>query len=332
MMKKKTILIILKAIVSISLLSYIITNIDWKEVLSNLGKANFALLFVVFFLYVLEQVELTYKWRVLISARGIKVSLFRLCIINSIGTFWGLFLPSSVGTDVVRGYYLVKNNSEKAISVSSIFVDRISSMFSLLLLGIVFILLAGDMISKFNLSTYIIPFSIIITILFYLFQREKTAHYLKDKLNLLKYKKVFDLLIKLHFSLLEYKKYPKALVSSFVLSILVQLTRVMIYYFVAMAYNISVPIIYFFIFVPVIMLVLMIPISIGGLGVREGTFIAFFSLVGMSINEAVIISFTTSLMVNFINLLGGFSYLFYNSSYGFKRKEVSLKNPPGVRK
>ena len=326
-MKKKTILITIKALVSISLLTYIVLKINWNEVISNLWKANFLFLLIVFFLYILEQVELTYKWSLLISARGIKVSLFRLCIINSIGTFWGMFLPSSVGTDVVRGYYLIKNNSEKSVSVSSIFVDRISSMFSLLLFGVVFLIIAGDTISRLNINVYIYSFSIVAVILFYFFQREETAHFLKDRLKSIRFKKIFELLIKLHFSILEYKKYPKALLMSFLVSILVQVTRVLIYYLVTVAFNISVPIIYFFIFIPIIMLVLMIPISIGGLGVREGTFIAFFSLVGMSINEAVIISFTTTLMVNLVNLLGGVAYLFYKSPKDLKGEKLFSEVP-----
>ena len=62
------------------------------------------------------------------------------------------------------------------------------------------------------------------------------------------------------------------------------------------------------------MLVLIFPISIGGLGVREGTFIAFFSLVGMSINDAVIITFTSTFIDTFNTLSGGIAYLFFNPS------------------
>ncbi len=325
-MNKKTIFTIIKAAVSISLLTYIIITINWNEVANNLSNANFLLLSVALLLYVLEQVELTYKWNILIGARGIKISLFRLIIINSIGTFWGLFLPSSVGTDVIRGYYLTKNNSEKSISVSSVFADRILSMFSLLLLGVIFISIYGDLISKLDVRTYIISLAIAVTIIFYFFQKEKTAHFLKEKLKSVKYKKFIDLLVKLHFSVLEYKKYPKALLASFSVSLLVQATRILTYYVVTISFNIHVPVIYFFIFVPIIMIILMIPISIGGLGVREGTFIAFFSLVGMSINEAVIISFTTSLLNTLIILLGGVAYLFYGSSFSLKGKEIPLKN------
>ena len=62
------------------------------------------------------------------------------------------------------------------------------------------------------------------------------------------------------------------------------------------------------------MLVIMIPISIGGLGLREGTFVAFFTLVGMSMNDAVIISFINSFLDTLNTLVfGGGGYLFHKS-------------------
>lgn len=58
----------------------------------------------------------------------------------------------------------------------------------------------------------------------------------------------------------------------------------------------------------------MIPISIGGLGVKEGTFVAFFTLVGMSINDAVIISFINTFLDTLNTLiLGGGGYIFYKA-------------------
>ena len=57
----------------------------------------------------------------------------------------------------------------------------------------------------------------------------------------------------------------------------------------------------------------MVPISIGGLGVREGSFTALFSLVNIPFNEAVAISATNSIMVTIFGLLGGLVYLFYRN-------------------
>jgi glycosyltransferase 2 family protein len=334
MVKKKTIVFIIKAVVSTSLLYLIIINIDWHEVSKNLKSANYILLVVAFILNIVERAELTYKWNLLIWIRGIQISFVRLFFINSIGGFWGLFLPSSLGTDVVRGYYLAKNNSAKSITISSIVVDRILGMFSLMLLGVISLFVAGALIPNTNIRFYALFLFVIVTILFYLFQKEKTAFFIKELLKKIKYKKLTEAISKLHFSILEYRKYPKTLILSFLITVLVQITRVLTYYMIALAFNISFPIIYFFLIIPIIMLVIMIPVSIGGLGVREGTFIASFALVGMSMNNAVIISFSNSFINTLVTSLGGIVYLFYNSSVKLPdmktEKDLILENKPGI--
>ena len=323
MLNKKTIILSLKIIVSASLLIYIINKIDWNEALKNLDRANYFLIFLAFLTNIFERVQLTYKWNILIRVRGVYVSFVRLFLINLIGGFWGLFLPSSVSTDVIRGYYLVKNNSEKSVSISSIFIDRILSLFALLLFCVVFVLVAGDTISKYNINYYLPVLFVISIVFFYFFQKEKTADFMEKIFMKIKMKKVTGLIIKLHLSLLEYKKFPRTLLLSFLINLFVQGTRVITYYLIAMAFGISVPIIYFFLFIPVIVLIMILPISIGGLGVREGTFIAFFSLIGMSINDAVVISFTSTFIDTFNTLFGGVAYLFFNPS---EPKGIPIRN------
>ena len=328
MIKKKKFLILVKAVVSISLLLYIIFNIDWNEAAKNFYKANYILLFTGFTLNILERVFLTHKWNILIRVRGIKISLFKLFLINSIGTFWGLFLPSSVGTDIIRGYYLVKNNSEKSISISSVFVDRILAMFSLLLLGVIAVIISGDLLSEYNLNIYIIFLFVSSIVIFYFFQKEETYNFIRLKLGKIRFKKLIDLFIKLHSSILEYKKYKKSVLSSFLFNLLVQVTRVFTYYIISIAFNISIPIIYFLIFVPIVMIVLMLPISIGGFGLSEGTFIAFFVLIGVSINDAVVISFTNTFINTVNTLLGGVVYLFYTQP---EKNKLVLKDNHSFR-
>lgn len=323
---KKNVIFILKASISILILFIIITNINWGEVSKNLKYANYFLLSIALVFNIFERVELTYKWNLLIWARGIKVSFTRLFFINLIGAFGGLFLPSSLGTDVVRSFYLAKNNSEKSISISSVFVDRIIGLFSLILLGVLSLFFSSDLVPNTNIKFYAIFLFIILLFIFYFFQKRETAFYLKKLLGKIKNRKIPDAINKLHFSILDYKKYPKTLLFSFIITLLVQITRVLTYYFIALSFNISVPIVYFFIFIPIIMLVIMIPISIGGFGVREGTFIAFFALVGMSMNDAVIIAFTNSLINTLVSSLGGVAYLFYNSSMNIPAQKIQEEN------
>ncbi len=315
MISKKTAVIILKACVSISLLTFLLLNIEWQKVIDSLSNANIFLIAAASSLNIIERFEMTYKWNLLIKVRNVFVKFWRLFWINSIGSFLGLFLPSSLGTDVVRGYYLMKNNSEKAVSISSVFVDRILGVFSLLVMGLIAVFLSEDVLAKYNLREIIVVLFAFSSISVYIFQRNEVNGFLQKINEKFKFKKISENILKLHTSILEYKKYPKVVTISFVITILVQITRVLTYYVIALAFNVEVSIVYFFLFVPLIMIVMMIPITIGGFGLREGTFVAFFTLVGMSINDAVVITFVNSFLDTINTLiLGGGGYLFYKSS------------------
>jgi len=315
MINKKTLIFLLKACISISLLTFLMASIDWQTVSKSLRNANILLLVLAVLLNIFERFQLTYKWNLLIKVRGIIVEFGRLFWINSIGSFLGLFLPSSLGTDVVRGYYLVKNNSERSVSISSVFVDRVLGLISLLLLGLVSIFFAGSLVARFNLNYYLIGLTSFTLIGIYFFQRNETFRLLEKLSKKIKHKKIIEYVMKLHTSILEYKRYPKTLLVTFLITILVQVTRVLTYYMVALAFDIKISIVYFFLFVPLIMIVMMLPITIGGLGLREGTFVAFFTIVGMSMNDAVVITFINSFLdtLNTI-ILGGGGYLFYKSA------------------
>jgi len=323
-MNNKKFLIVLKFVISFSLLAYIINKTDWDRAYQDISNANYYLIVTAFLLNIFERVELTFKWNLLIRARGIVVSFGRLFLINAIGTFWGFFLPSSLGTDVVRGYYLVKNNSEKLVSISSIFVDRFLGLLSLTIIASVAITLSSHTISGIDLKIVLYLISAGMLAAFYLLQNERSSKWFTSLLTRIRFKKVVTPVIKLHQSILEYKNHKEVLWYSFTINFIVQLTRIMIYYFIAIAFGISIPFFYFVLFIPVIMIVLLIPISIGGLGVREGTFIAFFASVGVPVQDAVVITFTNTIINTTNTMLGGLVYLFYNNSP--KETEPLLNN------
>lgn len=320
---KDKLLYLLKIIISLSLLIYLLSKIEWEKSLSTIQNANFFWLGLAVILSIFDNILLTYKWNLLLKVRGKIVSFWRLFSINMIGGFWGLFLPSSLSTDVVRGYYLIKTSSDKAISVTSIFVDRLFALLGLIVFVSIALFFSGDIFKDLYLETYLIIFLILIVIGFIIFN----SNYFSNVLNLLDEKlgkkKLFGKVIKLRIALIEYIKYPLTLTYSFFLSLIVQLFRVFWYIIIAWAFNVNIPLVYYFIFCPLIIVVLMIPVSIGGLGVREGTFVTFFTMAGMSLDEAVIISFTSSLITNIIVASGGLFYLFYKSELKLNSSAVN---------
>jgi len=63
-------------------------------------------------------------------------------------------------------------------------------------------------------------------------------------------------------------------------------------------------------FIPLIMVLIMLPVSFNGIGIREGSFVAFFAMVGVSSADAFVVSFTVSLLMTLTTAFGGLIYLF----------------------
>lgn len=76
-------------------------------------------------------------------------------------------------------------------------------------------------------------------------------------------------------------------------------------YTLSMALSLQVGVVYFFVFVPLITVFTMLPISLGGIGVQEGAFAYFFSLVGMSLAGALALSLLLRVLSIVASLPGG---------------------------
>lgn len=306
---------VLKILISISLLTYLLLQIDWEKSFNTIRNANFIWLAVAILFSLLDMMLLTYKWNLLLKVRGMFVSFWRLFTINMIGGFWGLFLPSSLSTDVVRGYYLIKSSSDKAISITSIFVDRLFAMFALFAFVGTGLFFSGDILKDLHIGFYIIGFFVVSAIGVIVLNSNKFSRLMQNFDERFSNNNIVNKVIKLRSALIEYSKYPSTLLYSFVVSLVIQLGRVFWYISIAWAFGVEIPIVYYFIFCPLIIVILMIPVSIGGLGVREGAFVALFTLVGMKMDDAVIISFTSSLIANLFTISGGLFYLIYKSDH-----------------
>jgi hypothetical protein len=92
-------------------------------------------------------------------------------------------------------------------------------------------------------------------------------------------------------------------------AVIVQLSRIGVHVLVAKALNIRVPLAYFFLFVPLLAVIISLPISLNGIGVREGAGIVLFGLVGIGRTQAFSLQFTTYLVAVAVSLLGGLVFV-----------------------
>ena len=305
---------LLKFGVSLALLFFILRLIDWRGSLELAGRANLGIMAMAAGLLLAERILSVTKWLLLLRAKGSRITFWRLLVINYIGGFWGLVLPSSISADIVRGYYLAKSTANVSLAVTSMLVDRLMGALSLVILVCISAWMVGDTFglahARLIAAGVVVACALGIALLFHdgfiswvdrvIIQRASGWKAMRPVRQWLA-------------SCFEYRQYPNTLVASFLLTVFVQMLRVMVFYVVAVSFGIRVPVTYYFIFVPLIMFLIMLPVSINGIGVREGSFVAFFALMGIPSSEAFIISFSVSVLTTLMTALGGIIYMFNKS-------------------
>ena len=153
--QKKLILITLKLASSIALLLWVMRKTELSEIIRAIEGANIYLLGAAFLLYCASYYVRTYRWQILLRTKGINTSNAYLYQSYMVGIFFSNFLPSIVGGDGMRIYDIWRLEPNKSIAVTTVIVDRILGLITLIFFAFVALLIAPQTINSFNLSNYL---------------------------------------------------------------------------------------------------------------------------------------------------------------------------------
>jgi uncharacterized membrane protein YbhN (UPF0104 family) len=99
------------------------------------------------------------------------------------------------------------------------------------------------------------------------------------------------------------------LAKAFLLSLGVQVLSILMVYLISRGIGHQLPFAALFVFVPIIITAMMVPLSISGLGIREGAFVLLFGLIGIPAEASTTISFLWFLSIAAASLAGLVEYL-----------------------
>lgn len=263
---KRLLLFFSKLAVSSSLLIYLILKLD----LSSLSKLNSDIVYYLISSTLVMLIALwimSLRWKFVLLLIEIKsYSLKTLYSFYLIGSFFNIFIPGSIGGDAMRLYYVAKSyNFSKKTALLSIFIERIAGLFALSMILMISLLFNNTVREKLNFGYISIAlFSFALLIALYL------AKFFIDKKMPLSY---LDIGIILLFSGLG------------------QFGDILVTYLFIQYFNIELTILNLMSIMPLVYVATVIPISLGGVGVREGVMTAGMALYGINISDAVMISF-----------------------------------------
>ena len=97
----------------------------WKRAVSILRNMDFCIFGLVLFLFIIINLIAASRLYLVLRIQKVGVPIHKVLYLNFVGLFFNLFLPSSLGGDAVKAYYLSKNSGTTMKIVSSIVIDRL---------------------------------------------------------------------------------------------------------------------------------------------------------------------------------------------------------------
>lgn len=305
---KDSIKVILKISISSAILYFLFSNMDMKSfwhTLITIKRTNLVLAVVMLLVI---QMTSTYRWATILS-KDAKFAYGKLLSIYLIGMFFNNFLPTIIGGDLIKGYYLYKESGKGGLAIASVFMDRYAGFSALMVITLAAVIFGHGLLSGTGLSgffVFLIGGYFCASLVIWVDSLHGWAMRLATKIHLYGINEKID---KFYKVLMGYKSHGRIIAVAFACSMVVQAGVILIYIIIGNGIGIAIPALYYFLFIPLAAAASMLPISLAGLGVREGVFIYLFSKVGVPQEQALTLSLVFVIVTTLISLVGGIEYV-----------------------
>ncbi len=302
---KRGIWVILRTLLSIFLLSFLFWRVRLGELVEGVRDAN-PLYLILAFLCNLAVVFLSaHRWRLLLFAQQILLGFKRVLTIYFVGFFFNNFLPAGVGLDLTRAFYAARDSGKRAESLASVIVERVLGFLGLLFFALLALLFFLQHAEGMRFFLFILGGTGLLLIFTHLFLRRELVGKFTRLLDRLRFLRLGERFKKLYNSIYLYRDKRRASWEAIAHSFLLQGLLVLDNYFVGLSLGLDIPPLYYIAYIPIICIISMVPISINGLGVREGSYVLLFSRAGLMRFQALSLSLVFFLIGVACSLVGG---------------------------
>ncbi|OHX64946.1 lysylphosphatidylglycerol synthase transmembrane domain-containing protein [Flammeovirga pacifica] len=277
-----------KTLMSVGMLLFLFFKVDFS-VFKNLNWSIIPMLLLGLIITLSALALMTCRWKVLTNTLNIKADFKNLYVYYLKGSFFNIFLPGAIGGDIIRTRELITKyqaNTKTATIITV--VERVAGLYTLGILGslgIIFI----ELPTGLNFKT-VLPAYVWYTLPTLAFACIPVVKWIINKKVNIGYKTILPTLI---------------------LSLLGQMGDILIAFSFVLFFDLPIGFEQFLVIMPVVYIATVLPISLGGLGVREGTVVGILAFYGVDTSLAIMISF----LMYFVKVLLAFvGWLFYIST------------------
>jgi uncharacterized protein (TIRG00374 family) len=303
---------IVRLTASVVLLGFLAWRTDWRRVGDAFRHLRLETWVLALGVYALTQLVSALRWRMMARPLGFREPLGRYLSYYYIGMFFNLVLPTSVGGDVVRAWYLDGKSGRRLPAFVSVFADRISGVVVLLALTLIALAVCPLQLPGWLMATTAATAGGLLLALAAMFALFRTPGLKMDgappatKSRRSRLRRIQSAVNEMQAAILPNRR---LLLSTTVLSLVVQLANVLVVWLIGQSLGLSVPASYYLLFVPMVSLVTLLPVSVNGMGVREAAVVVMLKPLGVDTSVAFTLSFLWFAVYTIPSLGGVFFYL-----------------------
>jgi len=288
----------------------------WKshpaQVLAVAAGAAWTPIAIAVLLTLADRALMAYRWVALLCTieHDRRPPLAALMRVFFVSTFLGTFLPASVGGDAVRSYGIAKLNVPGGDAVASVVMDRFLGVASVLIMALVGLGLARDLLQNAAVLVALAATTALCGLTLLLVFHQPTAGAAIRMTRHLPSERLRHGMARLLESIRKYADHTPALVVVLVCSVAVQVLRIVQAYFLGRGLGIDSPLAVYFALIPLILIVMLLPVTPNGLGTGQLAFAWFFGRAGVPQAEAFALSVLFIALGIVGNLPGALLYAF----------------------
>ena len=303
--KNSRVLFFAKLIVSLGLVAYLVWIVDWERPIETVNHSNKLLITMCPILSLFGFVFCSARWRLVLADSSVAFSRLRAYRGYLVGSFYSIFLPGVIGGDAVRiGLCVSQTKCKIGTAIASVLVERIAGVVALLsfllFASLLFPTSLSSIITLESTALVTVMASVgILAMVAVVLGRRLWVKWLPRESTRRMWSFVHsgvDVLSALR---------GETIGAVLVLSALFQAADIAVAFLLSQAIGLAVPLPVFFAIIPFVYLATLLPISLGGLGVREGALVFLLSGLGVATSDAVTLSFLIYLNRVVVGGIGG---------------------------
>lgn len=299
---------LIKAAVSICLIAVIVYLAGVDRILEQLAGLVLPLFILAVALEQLGVALSARKWQLLLAAKHEDVPFLQTWKYYYIGTFFNAFLPTSVGGDAVKAHAFSKQVSRREESYASVVMDRLTGLMAVVTIGSGALLVGWPLVDAtarlLALPILALPLVLLVVLFF-----TDWIDCLLQLPFLQRFAGARRFVGDVYRAVRGYRSSRRVLLPVMAISLCYHVLLILVNVTLARALGLNVAISYFFVFIPVAEILVFLPVTIQGFGLREGTYVTLFSSVGVGSAAAFSLGFSDQLVKLVGSIIGGLVYL-----------------------